>query len=40
MAFLILAPSSRTSAWEKEIRNAEPDLDLRIWPDTGDPDEV
>ncbi len=40
MAFLILAPSSRTSAWEKEIRKAEPDLDLRVWPDTGDPDEV
>ncbi len=40
MAFLILAPSSRTSAWEKEIRRAEPDLDLRVWPDTGDPDEA
>ena len=40
MAFLILAPSSRTSAWEKEIRKAQPDLDLRVWPDTGDPDDV
>jgi hypothetical protein len=30
MAFLILAPSSRTTAWEKEIRNTEPEPDLRV----------
>jgi glyoxylate/hydroxypyruvate reductase A len=40
MSLLILAPALRTHAWEKEIRKTAPDVDLRVWPDTGDPDEV
>jgi glyoxylate/hydroxypyruvate reductase A len=40
MSFLILAPTIRTAAWEKQIRKLAPDADLRVWPDTGDPDRV
>jgi hypothetical protein len=40
MSFLILAPAIRTHAWEKELRTMAPELDLRVWPETGDPDEV
>ncbi|MGD8369061.1 MAG: glyoxylate/hydroxypyruvate reductase A [Desulfobacterales bacterium] len=40
MSFLILAPTVRTHAWEKQLRRLAPDLDLRVWPETGDPDEV
>ncbi len=40
MSFLILAPTIRTQAWEKHLRALAPDLDLRVWPDIGDPDEV
>ena len=40
MAFLILAPTIRTDAWEKQLRALAPGMDLRVWPDTGDPDEV
>ncbi len=40
MAFLILVPDFRTPAWEKEFKRLDPDLDLRIWPEVGDPDDV
>ena len=40
MSFLIVAPTIRTRAWEKQIRKTAPDADLRVWPDTGDPDRV
>lgn len=40
MALLLLAPTIRTHAWEKQLRASGPDIDLRVWPETGDPDEV
>jgi glyoxylate/hydroxypyruvate reductase A len=40
MALLLLAPTIRTHAWEKHLRASGPDIDLRVWPKTGDPDEI
>ena len=40
MAFLLLVPGFRTTRWERRILEIEPDLDLRIWPEVGNPDEI
>ena len=39
-AFLIIMPMLKTAAWEKRIRAAEPGIDLRVWPDTGAPEDI
>jgi len=39
-AFLIVMPTMKTAAWEKRIRAAQPDIDLRVWPEVGDPEEI
>ena len=40
MAVLIIAPNERPDIWEKHLKDLAPDLDIRIWPDTGDPDKI
>jgi len=40
MAVLILAPNERPDIWANYLKDLAPDLDIRIWPDTGDPDKI
>jgi len=40
MALLIIAPTIKTDAWEKHLRKCGPDIDLRVWPDTGNADDI
>jgi glyoxylate/hydroxypyruvate reductase A len=40
MAFLILMPSRDISEFVAHIRSARPDIDLRIWPDTGEKTDI
>jgi len=40
MAFLIIMPTMKTSAWARRIRASEPDIDLRVWPATGARDDI
>ena len=40
MAFLIIAPTLKVDAWVREFRRHAPDLDLRVWPDTGQPSDI
>lgn len=40
MAFLICFDGVPTRSWGKHLRRAAPDLDLRVWPETGPVDEV
>jgi len=38
--FLIMMPTLKTASWEKRIRTARPGIDLRVWPEVGDPQAV
>lgn len=40
MAFLIIAPGTKVTSWVKYLSLLDPGIDIRIWPDTGDPDEI
>ena len=40
MAFLIIMPTLKTASWEKRIRAAEPEIDLRVWPEVSKPEEI
>ncbi|UCF95395.1 MAG: glyoxylate/hydroxypyruvate reductase A [Desulfobacterales bacterium] len=40
MSFLIIAPGLKVDSWIKQLRALEPRLDLRVWPQVGDPDEI
>jgi len=40
MSLLFLAPELNARSWVKHLRRQDADLDLRIWPDAGPPDEV
>ena len=40
MAFLIIAPDIKVTSWVKHLSLLDPGIDIRIWPDTGDPDEI
>lgn len=40
MAVLILAPGLKSEWWARELNKQNPDLDVRIWPDTGKPDDI
>ncbi|MEP4380134.1 MAG: glyoxylate/hydroxypyruvate reductase A [Alphaproteobacteria bacterium] len=40
MAVLIIASHDRPDWWARELQQREPDLDVRIWPDVGDPAEI
>lgn len=37
MAILIITPTLNPDPWAREFRRLAPELDLRIWPDVGDP---
>jgi glyoxylate/hydroxypyruvate reductase A len=37
MGFIIIAPGINTEAWCRHLLAADPGLDLRVWPDSGDP---
>lgn len=40
MALVIIAPNMDLDEWVRHIRRLEPGIDLRIWPDTGNPDDI
>lgn len=40
MALLIIAPNERPDWWLREFANAAPDLEVRIWPDHGNPADI
>ena len=40
MAVLVIAPNERPNIWASYLRELAPELDIRIWPDTGDPDKI
>jgi glyoxylate/hydroxypyruvate reductase A len=40
MALLIYSPSHPMADWAAAIRALAPDLDIRLWPDVGDPAEI
>jgi glyoxylate/hydroxypyruvate reductase A len=37
---MIIAPDTKTTSWVKHLSKLEPDIDLRIWPETGDVDDI
>ncbi|MGB0570736.1 MAG: 2-hydroxyacid dehydrogenase [Alphaproteobacteria bacterium] len=40
MAVLIIASHDRPDSWAYELKQREPGLDVRIWPDVGDPADI
>ncbi len=40
MTLLIIAPDERPDWWRREFRRVAPDLEVRTWPDVGDPAEI
>lgn len=40
MAILIIAPGMRTAGWVKQLKAVDPNLDIRIWPEGGKPEEI
>ena len=40
MAFLIIATDVKTSSWVKHLSKQDPDIDIRIWPEIGDADDI
>lgn len=40
MALLILAPDIKVTSWVKHLGALEPDIEIRVWPAAGDPDEI
>jgi glyoxylate/hydroxypyruvate reductase A len=40
MAILVIAPGMRTVSWVKHLKAIDPDLDIRIWPESGKPEEI
>ncbi|MBO22900.1 MAG: glyoxylate/hydroxypyruvate reductase A [Rhodospirillaceae bacterium] len=40
MAILIIASHDRPDRWARELLAREPDLDVRVWPDVGNADDV
>ena len=40
MALLFKADIDRGGDWERSLKACDPNLDLRIWPDIGDPAEI
>jgi len=40
MAFLMITPTINPDAWVREFRRWAPELDLRVWPDIGEPSDV
>ena len=40
MALLFLSPDDPAEAWRDELMRRMPELDVRLWPEVGDPAEV
>jgi glyoxylate/hydroxypyruvate reductase A len=40
MAMLLMTPKSKSDSWVKHLRAQDPGLDLRVWPETGQTDEI
>ena len=40
MAVLIIAPGLKSDWWASELQKRNPDLDVRIWPDAGNPADI
>jgi glyoxylate/hydroxypyruvate reductase A len=37
---MIIAPGTKVNSWVKHLSRLEPGIDIRVWPDTGDVDEI
>lgn len=40
MAILIIMPDFSAKSWASRLQAIDPDLDIRVWPDTGDRDDI
>ena len=40
MALMIIAPGTRVTSWIKHLGRLEPGIDIRVWPDSGDVDDI
>ena len=40
MALLLVMPQLKPDAWVRQIQRCDPTLEVRIWPETGDPAEI
>ena len=40
MSVLIIAPGLKSEWWESELLQQDPNLDVCIWPNVGDPNSV
>ena len=40
MAFLILTPNRKVETWKQEFNSLDPKMEIRIWPEVGNPDEI
>ncbi len=40
MALLFKSDLDRAGNWERSLKSCDPDLDLRVWPDAGDPNDI
>jgi phosphoglycerate dehydrogenase-like enzyme len=40
MAFLIIAPDIKVTSWVKHLSRLEPGIDIRIWPDAGNTEDI
>jgi glyoxylate/hydroxypyruvate reductase A len=40
MTLLFMAPGLNAQSWTKHLRNQDPHLDLRVWPEVGPPEDV
>ncbi len=40
MALLFKSDLDRAGNWERSLKACDPDLDLRVWPDAGDPNDI
>ena len=40
MALLIIAPDIKVTSWVKHFSKLDPDIDIRVWPEVGDADDI
>lgn len=40
MALMIIAPNIKVTSWAKHLSSLAPDIDIRVWPDAGNPEEI
>lgn len=40
MALLYMADAIRGDVWRRVLAERAPELDMRVWPDVGDPGEI